>query len=123
MENRPLEVVVVDDEEQITELLKTFIQFASSKTHVITFNDSLVALDYIRSHAIDVLISDYKMPRLDGIQLLSSADDSVKKVLISGYVSEIAEEKILKMNASFFEKPVPIQKLKALIVEEVANLA
>jgi YesN/AraC family two-component response regulator len=115
---RKLEVVVVDDEEQITELLKTFIQCVTQEISVHTFNDSVVAKDFIVNNPVDVLITDYKMPRFDGLQLMEAAAPQARKVMISGYVSEIAEEKLLKLNATFFEKPVPLRALAKIISEQ-----
>jgi hypothetical protein len=37
---------------------------------------------------------------------------------MSGYVSVIAEEKLQKLNATFFEKPVPLQALGRIISEQ-----
>jgi DNA-binding NtrC family response regulator len=116
--SRRLEVVVVDDEEQITELLKTFIQCITQEIRVHTFNDSVDAREYIAKNPIDVLITDYKMPRYDGLQLMESTPPPVKKVMISGYVSEIAVEKLQKLNATFFEKPVPLRALAKIIADQ-----
>jgi YesN/AraC family two-component response regulator len=115
---RKLEVVVVDDEEQITELLKTFIQCVTQEITVHTFNDSVVAKDFIVKNPVDVLITDYKMPKFDGLQLMEVAAPGARKVMISGYVSEIAEERLQKLNATFFEKPVPLRALAKIISEQ-----
>jgi YesN/AraC family two-component response regulator len=64
-----------------------------------------------------VLITDYKMPVVNGLQLLEAAPQSAKKILISGYVSEIAQDRIEKLNASFFEKPVPMREIGRLLQE------
>ncbi len=110
-----MEIMVVDDEIQITDLLKTFINLHTQNANVHVFNDSVEALDYLRSNHVDMLITDYQMPRVNGITLLESADPSSKKVLVSGYVSEIAEEKLGRLNAEFFEKPVKLVALGNLI--------
>lgn len=115
---RKLEVVVVDDEEQITELLKTFILCIAQEIRIHTFNDSVAAKEYIAKNPVDVLITDYKMPRYDGLQLMEATPPPVRKVMISGYVSEIAEEKLQKLNATFFEKPVPLRALAKIISEQ-----
>jgi DNA-binding NtrC family response regulator len=83
-----------------------------------TFNDSVDAREYIAKNPIDVLITDYKMPRYDGLQLMESTPPPVKKVMISGYVSEIAVEKLQKLNATFFEKPVPLRALAKIISDQ-----
>ena len=80
---RNLEVVVVHDEEQITELLKTFIQCVTQEITVHTFNDSVIAKDFIVKNTVDVLITDYKMPRYDGLQLMEAAAPGARKIMNS----------------------------------------
>jgi YesN/AraC family two-component response regulator len=118
-----LEIVVVDDEVQITELLKTFIECASKNSNVHTFNDASEAKNYLQRNTIDVLITDYKMPKYNGIELMESVAPDIKKVLISGYVSEIAEERLNQLDAVFFEKPVPMKALEKIIREQEKLLA
>jgi DNA-binding NtrC family response regulator len=115
MENNHIEIVVVDDEEQITELIEIFIQSAGKKTNVHTFNDPRKARDFIKNNKVDVLITDYKMPHVNGLDLLKIASSATKKILISGYVTEIAEDCLNQMNALFFEKPVPMKELREII--------
>ena len=112
MMNKLLQIVVVDDESQITELLKTFLLCISKNLLVNTFNDPEEAREYILHHTIDVLITDFKMPKLDGIQLMRLVPKDTAKVLISGYVSEITQSQLLELNAVFFEKPVPMREAR-----------
>lgn len=113
-----LEVVIVDDEAQITELIKTYIECSSKNSNIHTFNDSAEAKVFLSKNPIDVLITDYKMPKYNGIELMEHLPKKVKKVLISGYVSEIAEEKLQKLDAVFFEKPVPMKALGDIITTQ-----
>jgi two-component system response regulator YesN len=110
-----LEVVIVDDEAQITELIKTFIECSSKNSNIHTFTDASEAKAFLSANPVDVLITDYKMPKYNGIELMENLPKKVKKVLISGYVSEIAEEKLQKLDAVFFEKPVPMKALGEII--------
>lgn len=112
-----LEVVVVDDEEQITELLQTFISCISRDVNVRAFNSSPEAKNYILNNHVDLLITDYKMPLLDGLQLIEAIPREIKKIMISGYVSDVTEEKLQQLNAQFFEKPVPLRALSKMITE------
>lgn len=118
-----LEIVIVDDEVQITELLKTFVQCATTNSNIHTFNDSMEAKYFLSKHKIDVLITDYKMPKYNGIQLMEGLGPEVKKILISGYVTEIAEEKLQAMDAVFFEKPVPMKALGQIVHEQEQRIS
>jgi two-component system response regulator YesN len=116
--NKKLEIVVVDDEEPITEVIKTYIECLDPNIDVRTFNDAMEAKKYISSNSPDVLITDYKMPKCDGIQIMEAASPKVKKILVTGYMSEIAEERLNKLNGTYFEKPVPLRALAKIITDE-----
>jgi two-component system, response regulator YesN len=116
--NRKLEVVVVDDEVQITELLKTFLLYADREIKIHTFNDSMVAKDFISHNPVDMLITDYKMPGFNGLQLMESAPRQIRKIIISGDDSWINEQELRNLNATFFEKPISLRALTKIISEE-----
>jgi hypothetical protein len=42
--------------------------------------------------------------------------------MLSGYVSEIAHETLQKLNATFFEKPVPLHAIGNILLEEQKKL-
>ena len=68
----PLKVLVVDDEplarDRLRELLVDIaIQFPS--TVVGEAGNGVAALDFLRDHAVDVVLADIRMPRMDGIEL------------------------------------------------------
>ena len=117
MDGTTLEVIVVDDEPQITELLSTYIQSLPGIHHVHAFNDPEEARAYLLQHgdSADVLVTDFKMPKFDGIQLMKLVPGNAAKILISGYVSEIIEDNLRAINAVFLEKPVSLKQLGALI--------
>jgi YesN/AraC family two-component response regulator len=120
---RKIEVVVVDDEASITDLLESYIHFLSKNAKVHTFNDSVLAKNYIKENNVDVLITDYNMPIVNGLELMEQTSPETTRVMISGYVSEIAEEKLQELQAVFFEKPVPMKKLGQIIAEREATNA
>lgn len=64
-------ILVVDDEKAIRESLKVVLDEEGYTTY--TAADGKEALDLITEEMIDVVISDIKMPSLDGIQLLDKA--------------------------------------------------
>jgi two-component system response regulator YesN len=116
MNENNLKIVVVDDETQITDLLMTYLNCLSKNLNVTTFNDPEEARAYLLQNTVDVLITDFKMPKYDGIQLMRLVPEEATKVLISGYVSEITEGYLNELKASFFEKPVPMKELGKLIL-------
>jgi DNA-binding NtrC family response regulator len=109
--NAQREIVVVDDEVMITDLIESFLSLASQQNRIHTFNDPVKAYEYIRKNRVDVLVTDYKMPEIDGITLMEATGPATRRIMISGYVSEIAERKLVDLDAILFEKPVPMKLL------------
>jgi PAS domain S-box-containing protein len=70
----PLTVLHVDDDPSLASLVKVYLERDESDIDcsVRTETDPSEALDRIRSEPIDVVISDYNMPKLNGIELLTA---------------------------------------------------
>ena len=60
-------VLVVDDEEPIRELVRTYLR--RERMDVITAEDGTAALEAVREHAPDVVVLDVMLPGLDGIEV------------------------------------------------------
>jgi len=83
-------IVIVDDEMIVTSSLKTLLSFEDNFIPN-TFNNPFDALEYIKNNQIDLVISDFLMPGMNGIEFLSS----VKKIhpessliLLTGYADK-----------------------------------
>lgn len=82
-------VMIVDDEQSIKRSLKSIINFDSSRFQVVQeAEDGREALSLTEQFQPDVIITDVKMPVLDGIHLVKeirSRNYQVEIVIISGY--------------------------------------
>lgn len=67
----PAKILIADDEKPIRESLKIVLEEEGYKTEVAA--DGEEALAKIKMDNFDIIITDIKMPKLDGIQLLESA--------------------------------------------------
>ncbi len=80
-------VVLVDDDVIVIEFLKRFISWEKYGFKVIAhFQDSTLALDYLREHEYDVLVTDIGMPKLNGIELieqLKSHKENAHHIILS----------------------------------------
>ena len=89
MQGRPV-ILVVDDEESVRLLLSTLLERGAYT--VLLANDGQHALEVARTHAgeISALVTDYKMPRLDGLQLaktLVAERPGIRVMIMSGRIS------------------------------------
>lgn len=87
----PVRLVLIDDDAQVlsalTRLLRQGLAVAPRTLGIDAFADPQLALTRMRERAVDLVICDYRMPRLDGIALLSqlarSHPDTVR-ILLTG---------------------------------------
>lgn len=70
-------LLIVDDETPVLHALRRLLQrhFSPQLLGVEVCADPLQALQRLQQARFDVLISDYRMPRMDGVTLLASAKD------------------------------------------------
>jgi len=112
-------VLLVEDEEAVRELAGEFLR--SSGYHVIVGKDGLDALEKAEqeARAIDVLVTDVKMPRMRGTELaqrLKRARPRIKIVYMSGYLEHDSDEGFVE-NSAHLQKPFSRESLLKKIRE------
>ena len=115
--------MVVDDEEELTNLYRIYLE--RSGFNSVSFTDPLSALDhYSQNHnKYSLVITDWKMPNLDGIQLAKKIIDyntTVKILLITGHFTDKSLRKEVFQEAHILdviEKPLKLKELGPRIEE------
>jgi len=82
-------ILVVDDEQSMTQFLGIVLR--KEGYQVTTVSNGNDALDKVRAEAFDVVITDLRMPGMDGIQLLQSIkklDPVLPVILMTAYASQ-----------------------------------
>jgi response regulator RpfG family c-di-GMP phosphodiesterase len=112
-------VLIVDDEEMVTTSLRSFLEL-ETEYEVVTFTDPREAIEYAKSNPVDLVVSDYLMPEVDGISLLmqiKSVRPNATRVLLTGYADK--ENAIKAINDvglyQYIEKPWENADLKLVI--------
>ncbi len=102
-------IVIVDDERMVTSSLKSLLKL-EGYTNVNTFNSPFEAVEYIKITRVDLIISDFYMPGLNGIELLGKAGEinpGTTRILLTGYADK--ESAIKAINEiglyRYIEKP------------------
>lgn len=113
-------ILIVDDEEMILSSLRSFFSLETDY-EIITFTSPQEAAAFVEEESIDLVISDFLMPELDGIAFLAKVKESqpmVTRVLLTGFADK--ENAIKAINEvsifQYIEKPWENARLK-LIVE------
>ena len=106
-------ILVVDDERVIREILAEFLSLEGFSVH--TVEDGEKALTELRLHPYDLLITDLKMPRLSGLQLLEKIEAErlgVLTVLMTGFGTvETAIEAMKKGAYDYLLKPFKVEEV------------
>jgi YesN/AraC family two-component response regulator len=103
-------ILLVDDEEDIRESLKALFETCLEDVQVYTAANGQMALDLLDKEQIDVIITDYKMPGMNGLEFLGRAQKkapSIPRILVTAFPDlEIAIRAINEANIeNFFTKP------------------
>ena len=118
-------VLLVDDEYMITEGLKRLIPFDKWDMEVVaTANHADDALDYVREHPVDIVISDVNMPDKTGLEMIGEMKELLPNayyILLSGYQEFDYVKKAMNLNVvDYLIKPVDKVELERLL-EKIAS--
>jgi DNA-binding NtrC family response regulator len=104
----PERLLVVDDEPNMLRLLKTILMDKTGY-EVTTTNNPLEVSKLLQEAPYDLVITDLKMPLVDGIDLIGiikNIDANIPIIVITAYGTiEVAEEAIQKGAYDFITKP------------------
>ncbi len=118
-QNTGLRVLSIDDEVSVTELISDILQDAGY--HVTTCNAPLEALNLLQKQTFDAVISDMRMPGMDGAEFLKEvrrlSPDHVKRLgFVTGDAMSDEVHKFLEnSNRPALEKPITPHNLIAFI--------
>jgi signal transduction histidine kinase len=118
LKNYKLSLLLVDDEPQMLDLLKAIVN--EEEFVVITAENGKKALEFLKQHEFDIIISDMNMPgNISGLDLLNFVKDKnlpTKFIMQTGYATvELAIEAMKKGAFDFLTKPVSLAHFTALL--------
>ena len=118
--SRQQRLLVVDDEEDIRESLKALFETCLDDVEVRVAAGGAIALDILSKESIDLIITDYKMPGMNGLEFLSRAakqGPTIPRILVTAFPDlEIAIKAINDANVeNFFTKPFEAEKVLEVV--------
>jgi CheY-like chemotaxis protein len=116
---RSIRVLVVDDEETVLNSTLAFIRkFFDLVEGAMNGEEAITKL---QNGAFDLLITDIKMPKMDGNALISKVREDYPNIFIVTMSGTISEESHLKVDPDlFFTKPMNYESAKELM-RQLAN--
>ncbi|MBI4385007.1 MAG: sigma-54-dependent Fis family transcriptional regulator [Nitrospinae bacterium] len=114
-------ILVVDNEKSMCDFLSIMLE--KEGYSVTTANSGEMAANLIRENAFDVVITDIKMPRSNGIDVLETAkkvSPNTPVVMMTAYAShETAVEAMKKGAYDYLSKPFKIEDLQLIVKNAV----
>lgn len=84
-----LTILIVDDEAEIVDMIEGMLRKEWGTTHtILSTNISRVARDIVQTQAVDILLTDIRMPGIDGFELSAEAKKSNEHchvIFLTGY--------------------------------------
>ena len=118
-------LLVVDDELLIRDLLYDF--FSGQGWSIAVAENGEKALEILRSRRIDLVLTDIKMPEMDGLSLAAHIRDAYPRipvVLMTGYPSvDTAVAALRQKAADYIVKPFNIHQLYKTLDEKLHEQA
>jgi DNA-binding NtrC family response regulator len=107
-------ILIVDDEPDMIQGLKRLLAYEID-ARIEEAADGIQALEYIRQEPVDLLLTDIRMPHMDGMELLRRAlemDPMLTVVMMTAYGTIETAVQAIKMGAyDFIKKPFTDEKV------------
>ena len=124
MDETKAKLLIVDDEPDIREILKeTMGSIEDLPLEIETAEDGQQALEKIRVTKYDAVLSDIRMPRMDGMELLTKIRGEgifVPFVILTGHGDKALTVEALQKGAmDFLDKPWKVEVLEVTIKKAI----
>jgi DNA-binding NarL/FixJ family response regulator len=108
----------VDDEPRVLDGLRRSLRSKRSEWEMVFADGGDEALDLLGRQPFDVVVSDMRMPGMDGAQLLTEVSEQhpeVARVVLSGHIEPEATVKVSVAGHRFLTKPADAESLIGVI--------
>ena len=111
-------MLIVEDSDDMREFLENNFR---EQYEVITAGDGIEALDQLEKHEVNIIISDWMMPRMDGVELCrrvrsNQLTSHIPFVMLTAKTDDDSKVEGMDVGAdTYIEKPFSVQYLEACI--------
>ncbi|SMO62796.1 response regulator [Halorubrum cibi] len=117
--DRPIRILCVDDDPSMRELVSTYLERIDSRFSVATEPSAEAGIDRLESAPFDCVVSDYRMPGIDGVSFLRAVREVYPNLpffLFTGEGSETVASKAVDAGATSY-----VRKGGSEVYERLAN--
>ncbi len=118
-------ILIVDDEKPLLLSLADELSTYAGEFNILTAENGKKAIDVLKRSGIDLVITDLKMPVMDGFELLSYMNRNhtdIPVIVMSAYSAPVVEDRLRSIGIfQYIEKPLDLEDLVTKILEELAE--
>ena len=116
-------ILIIDDEASMREVLRILLE--KDGHEVFLAGDGVAGLAVATSQPVDLIISDVKMPRLDGVGFLAALREhgaTTPVIMVTAYASSESAIQAMKHGAfDYLTKPFKVEEIKLVIRRALAE--
>ncbi len=116
-------LLIVDDDELVRVTLKEFLSILGLL--VIEASNGMEGIEKAREYDFHILITDYKMPGMNGIEMIREIHKfkrDFKILVLTAFAGEITDDMVKELSISaVLQKPVDLGNLERLITQLLLN--
>ena len=117
-------IILVEDEPDILIILHRLMRDLTGGYDILTVNGGAEALAQLELRPVPLVITDYNMPGMNGLQLAAAIKETspeTRVVMITAYATPELERKAREQRVDYYlPKPFPLDRLEQ-IVKDVLN--
>ncbi|MGD9158366.1 MAG: response regulator [Desulfobacteraceae bacterium] len=111
-------ILIVDDEKSMRTSLALALRSPSYETSQV--ENGLEAIECLRNTSYDLLITDYVMPKMDGLQLMKRIKKQYPSLPVLVISGDAPVQKFIEAGASgFLQKPFDVDEIKNLVCKQL----
>lgn len=112
-------IVLVEDEPDILIILHRLMRDLTGGYDIMTVNGGAEALAQIALRSVPLVITDYNMPGMNGLQLTAAIKETspdTRVVLITAYATPELERRAREFHVDYYlPKPFPLDRLEQIV--------
>jgi CheY-like chemotaxis protein len=120
---KKLKIILIDDDEWIRDSMRIFFEYEGC--NLVTRETAEEALEEIGKQKFDIIIADYKLPGMDGIEFFKRIQTSAGapiKILITAYHSQSVADMVRETGIhDLIEKPFQPETIEATLSKLLEN--
>jgi len=115
-------ILIIDDNRYVRKILCDFFKLSGFKVY--SLNDGIAALSLLKNEHFDIIITDYSMPGINGVELTRILRIQYPQTLIIGISADCNERDFLDAGAdAFFNKPFNPRELLSTIQQNTQKIS